>query len=285
MILSDPKKMNTYIPTTLGSSLKLMWEWIELAEQEVIDKVIGDSVATKIEAMSDTSALRRNTERLICHLAYFNAIPNVDLIQTDNGFAVTGGQNSKTVPASKDRVASLRAQEEVFVEKLKGVVIRGITKQEDLRNIWKETIQSKTILRCFIWDYNRFCDLTGTLNNIEMWRNAVTAMPGIQDDAIIPMISRSYFSELVAKQIDQNATPADIAIMELISTAIVGFIVSKSQSSNDYRLAKSSIDRALGIMQTIPEDYPTYTSSPEATSIRSNVYNNKADDPTFMSCL
>ena len=89
MILSNYEEFMQFVPTTFDSNqdIELFREWVDIAEYTAGFNLFGTELYQAISALPDNDNFRVLCKRYICHSALYEAIPNLDLILTPNGFA------------------------------------------------------------------------------------------------------------------------------------------------------------------------------------------------------
>lgn len=100
MLINSIEELKRIIPTIIGDNLELYAQ--VLADTE---SWLRQSVLSGITPESDP-VLFAKCANLVAYKAYWTVIPQLDLVNTANGFAVVNSQN--LAPASRDRVNSLR---------------------------------------------------------------------------------------------------------------------------------------------------------------------------------
>ena len=133
MWVKDIDTFTAAIPTAVGTEWSSIAPFLETASLKIQDELTGTGLYEAIEAMTEGSS-RKVAEKLESMMAYLTAIPFVDLIQTNSGFAVVSG--SSQAPASKERVERLILWVETMVDGLTDLLIRLIMYTPDLRALW-----------------------------------------------------------------------------------------------------------------------------------------------------
>lgn len=116
-IIRNDAELRTIIPNVLvtaegeTSFIDKLATYLEAAEQWAEETFTGETIFNELTALEETNSQRQLLARLVATEAFMQAIPNLDLVLTPNGFGVVS--NSTVAPASKDRVGRLLAQLEV----------------------------------------------------------------------------------------------------------------------------------------------------------------------------
>ena len=191
MILSNYEEFMQFVPTTFDSNqdIELFREWVDIAEYTAGFNLFGTELYQAISALPDNDNFRVLCKRYICHSALYEAIPNLDLILTPNGFAVVGGSNSQFVPASKDRVAALRLQEDVWTEKFREMIIRRIAISPGLFKLWTKKEAFAGNLFVGYDDFRTYC-AADDMRNPVVYSQAVTRFAKWSVSIIYLLLSR-----------------------------------------------------------------------------------------------
>ena len=113
MIIETNTELLAFIPNVFASAIgenplyDKMRKFLDLAELwmniNICDHATYGALVSQ-ERASDVELVKR----IVVNDAFHRAIPYLDLVLTPNGFGIVSNQN--VAPASKERVASLRAQ-------------------------------------------------------------------------------------------------------------------------------------------------------------------------------
>ena len=101
----DQTVFEKYVPALISPD-SLIFERLSSFVDEATEKL--DVFAHLSDEDIASNELLNYYQRVVCSLAAYNAIPEIDLVITDNGFGVVS--NNNVVPASSERVSALREQ-------------------------------------------------------------------------------------------------------------------------------------------------------------------------------
>lgn len=286
MILSNYDEFMKFIPTTFDASqdIGLFSEWVDIAELTAMEKLFGEKLYNHIESLPDDNNFRTLCKRYICHLALYEAIPNLDLVLTSNGFGVVGGgSGSKYLPASKDRVAALRFQEDIWKEKFRENIIRRLSVVPEYMELWKMNPALCVITNNLFVGYSDFRTYVAAddMRDPEIYRKAQARTPGLLAEYIHPYISPEYYRELLGKQYTSIITTPDYVILCAVKTAIGTLIRSNTPTGYDLNAAHSTMEAAVNTMCLQLNLYPTYAASPEYALKTAVQYENKVEHATY----
>jgi hypothetical protein len=269
--LVEIKEFGNYIPTAVGSDLDELEPYILQAEHWMKEEVLGETLYNKVVTLPEDRVILTKARLAVCHYAYLMAIPESDLIQTTNGFAVVS--NSSQAPASKERVDRLlHSQKKHLTYALDWVLIQAISKAyredwfecEDVADWYSDLIFMTTKELC-IYSGNK----TATYFD---WLEARSIILSTHD-AISRFISFDYFGELIRKRKEGNLTADDKKVLRWVQT-VAGLMMQKL----DYY---PIVETMLNYMEQRKDTFTTYINSVEYKIKTSPKYENKKKDPTF----
>ncbi|HEY6913151.1 MAG TPA: DUF6712 family protein, partial [Paludibacter sp.] len=159
MIITTIEEFIKYIPTAEGSNFTAIKPYLAEAENQLIGLFLGNDLYNYLETIvsPDPEAtppveagadyqMKVIFSRLLCLQAYENAIPFVDLIQTNNGFAVVS--NSNQAPASKERVERLIEWVESQIYINSDMLIQSVMKSADALTAWTTFSEFEELTSC-----------------------------------------------------------------------------------------------------------------------------------------
>lgn len=284
-ILSNYEEFMKFIPTTFDANqdISLFSEWVDISEQTASLRLFGEDLYNHICNLPDSDNFRILCKRYICHQALFEAIPNLDLILTNNGFAVVGGSNSKYVPASKDRVAALRLQEDVWREKFKENIIRRLSINKELHELWNNNPVLHNITDHLFVGYSDFRTFVPAedMKDPEIYRQAHARTFKFLPEYISSYISSDYYVELLNKQYSSVPATPDYTVLHAVKCTIGTLIRSNTPSESDKKAAIRTMEAAVNTMCLQLDLFPTYAGSDEYAIKTAVQYENKKEHATY----
>lgn len=285
MILNDYSEFMRFIPTTFdaGNDVSLFAEWVDMAELMATDDLLGEDLALYVSALEENDSLRLLCKRYICHRALYEAIPNLDLVLTGNGFGVVGGTGSKYVPASKDRVAALRYQEDIWQEKLRESIIRRLSVVPEYLSEWRKSPVWPVIAGHLFVGYTDYRTYTPAedMRNVEVYRKSMARAESLLAEYIHPFISPEYYRELLEKQYTSILATPDYSVLHSVKSTIGALIRSEIPTQSDINTAYRNMDAAVNLMCAQLEQYPVYATSKEYALKTAVQYENKQEHATY----
>ena len=238
MILNKYEDFMQFIPTTFDSNqdVELYKEWVDIAELQAEMNFFGTALYNKIVELPENDSFKKLCQRYICHFALFEAIPNLDLILTNNGFAVVGGNGSQFVPASKDRVAALRLQEDIWQEKFKEMIICKLAQMKDFFELWEVKQPYVKSLFFGMNDLTMFTRSDGS-RNPDSYREKAAGLNQWFEPLIYPAVSKDLCTAIIYRQYAGTITDKEKQLLEMIKQAAGLLIRTPDPSQSEVRLA------------------------------------------------
>lgn len=319
MILKTLSQFQVEIPTAATvENFADVEPYIRSAELWLKNHILGDELYAFLDA--DESSTNENDEVLrlcrsvIANHAYWDAIPFLDVVHTNSGFAVISANNK--VPASKERVERLMAQCLIRRDSLIELLIACLESHEEYWDDWKGNEVFGNMFNSLIPTlevFRKYHHITDRAT-LDKLRGAIVT---IQNTTVADVISKDYVDELVEAQKDNDFSAEDNAILEMLRDAIcklslawgiesmsitidtAGAVTLKGQENypgsiaSDTRLLmyKQSfekagiqmLDRVVDYMVKNIEDYTTFAASTEYAARIQTGYVNDADSSLFNS--
>lgn len=276
MILKTLEQFQKAIPTAVAiENFSDVEPYIRSAELWIKNHVLGQTLYNLIDSenFADQELLQM-CESVIGNHAFWEAIPFLDLVLTNNGFAVISAQNK--VPASKERVDRLREQCLVRRDSEVELLITYLEEHIDYHDEWKGSPAYSVMTDCLIrtaTELQQYGSWEGTRRDFLKLRPKL-----IQEtiNRLEPVFSTDYINELIEKQRDDDVTNGDLKVITLLKYAL-GCLVNGNTEA-----AEKIAGDALRYIDSHQASFATYFASSEYLS-RAAVYQNAADSPLFTS--
>lgn len=277
MILKTLDQFQKAMPTAVAiENFSDVEPYLRSAELWISNQVLGkdlfDLVSTDAFADEDLLLLCRS---VIANHAFWDAIPFLDLVLTNNGFAVISAQNK--VPASKDRVDRLREQCLVRRDSEVELLIEFLEAHPDYHDEWKGSPAYSVMTDCLIrtaTELAQYGNWEGTR------RDFLKLRPKLIQETMTrlePIFSGDYIDELVEKQRDGDVTNGDLKIIVLLK-----YVLGSLVNGNTEAAAKIAGD-ALRYIDNHLTDFPTYSASAEYQARLASDYVNTTEATIFSS--
>ena len=281
MILKTLEQFQKAIPTAVAiENFSDVEPYIRSAELWIRNQVLGKDLYDLVDALVDPVEAGDNADLLqlcrsvIGNHSFWDAIPFLDLVLTNNGFAVISAQNK--VPASKERVDRLRENCLVRRDSEVELLIAFLEDHPDFHDEWKGSPAYSVMTDCLIrtaTELAQYGNWEGTRRDFLKLRPKL-----IQEtmNRLEPVFSSDYINELIEKQRDNDVTDGDLKVITLLKYAL-GCLVNGNTEA-----AEKIAGDALRYIDSHQASFATYFASSEYLS-RAAVYQNTADSPIFTS--
>ncbi len=281
MILKTLSEFQTAVPTAAGTEDFSDFEpYIRSAElwikRNVLGKTLYDAIIDSSSASTEPDEdLIRLCQNVIGNHAYWDAIPFLDVVHTESGFAIISAQNK--VPASKERVERLREQCLIRRDNEVEYLIAYLEENSQYHTAWKSSAAYSILSDCLIStaaELKQFSQWDGTRKDFMLLR------PKMNQETMTklePVFSKDYIEELIEKQRSQELSGDDLKIMNLLKQ-VLGCLLS-----DNHHAAEKIMEDALLYIDRYPESFGTYIDSLEYKARATEGYINSLDGTIFSS--
>ena len=281
MILKTLSEFQTAVPTAAGTEDFSDFEpYIRSAElwikRNVLGKTLYDAIIDSSSASTEPDEdLIRLCQNVIGNHAYWDAIPFLDVVHTESGFAIISAQNK--VPASKERVERLREQCLIRRDNEVEYLIAYLEENSQYHTAWKSSAAYSILSDCLIStaaELKQFSQWDGTRKDFMLLR------PKMNQETMTklePVFSKDYIEELIEKQRSQELSGDDLKIMNLLKQ-VLGCLLG-----DNHHAAEKIMEDALLYIDRYPESFGTYIDSLEYKARATEGYINSLDGTIFSS--
>lgn len=246
--------------------------WIK---NQVLGKDLYDLVNADDSSTGEHDELILLAQSVIGNHSFWDAIPFLDLVLTNNGFAVISAQNK--VPASKERVDRLRENCLVRRDSEVELLIAFLEDHPEYHDDWKGSPAYSVMTDCLIrtaTELAQYGNWEGTRRDFLKLRPKLIQETMTRLESVF---SKDYIDELIEKQRDGDVTSSDTKIITLLKYALGSLVNGNTEAA-----AKIAGD-ALRYIDKHPTDFATYASSGEYLARIAADYVNATDAPIFTS--
>ncbi len=270
MIIENFLEAKKYLPAiTIKSDITAIDDMFNIAESELIEDIIGEELGDILSSnQEEDKPLLKLCQRVIAITGFLKAIPDLDLVLTQSGFAV---HNSEAMlPASAARVSALTKSLQDRSDAATDALINYLISSEKYKDIWRNTIQFEKITSGLISSYSEFKRYAQYSPAVsaqypksysefkQMYTNLNLALMG----EVSSYLSRDYCEELIEKVRDSEVLMLpEKHVLDSIRYAICAI------SMGDLVSGRSHIIKARAYMKNFPLVFPTFTNSPESQTI------------------
>lgn len=275
MLISTITEFVRFIPTAQGTDFTAISPFLMQAENELTMNLLGRDLMQVIAAVDPEDATQEQTKILIAYMAYRDAIPFVDLIQTPNGFAVVSTSNQ--APASKERVERLIAWCEQVIDRHTDMLIQTIHRSQQLLDEWKKFSRFTDIVNCFFvtgFDYALHVPMI-TGNKRGKLLQDKGKLIAWQENVLAPVISRSLLNQLIEEMRNNTVSSGSATVIYYCKMILARMAEEKKDE------AVKLLNAIANVLDTNLETYPAYAQSDEYKLKSGSRYENTADSPAF----
>lgn len=274
MLLTNITDFIKSIPTATGSNWSDLEPFNNSADATIKATLVGSDLYDYIETLEVGTELRTTLCNLIAFQLYKNAIPFVDLIQTNNGFAVVS--NSNQAPASKERVERLIAWCEKAIDLNTDLLIIKLMDNAAALAEWVKFKGFKTLTNCFFYTGIDFAGYANTDNGSRAdFLKAKSKLITAQKTELSEALSADYINELIDAQRTNTLSDKDAYVIDCCKLALANYYTDNEDK------AKEIINNIIVLIEKDLDSYPTYKASAEYALKIAPKYENKQSDPTF----
>jgi hypothetical protein len=297
MLIESIETLKELIPTIVGNDIARYRPYLETADAWLSREITGPPLFGKLTNAGNSDLLKLS-QSVVAYKAYFDAIPFLDLIETETGFGVVN--NDKIVPASKERVQALLKQTEQRLSDSCESLIRYLEDHSDYHTDWKASAAFSLISDCYIYsldEFKRYAPFTGTRLDFVKAKPILLKNQKLKIESVIsPELSSQIISQLRGSGISED----NGKIIELLRFALAFFTIDDSQykaifNTNPYELkAAESLDKynigdsflvkAYNHIISNTSKYPAFESSDIYAQLQENFNRTASSDEPFLTC-
>lgn len=257
MLINDIETLRNYIPTIIAGDYKKYATYISAANDWLKKEVLGKSLFAEIENLEPTNQqhteLIKKCETVVANKGYLEAIPFMDLIETESGFAVV--RTDQLVPASRDRVDALLSGIKHKLGEAIEDLIDYLEESEEYHELWKGSETYSLLTDVYIStlkQFRRYAEFSG--NRAEF----INFKPNILNAInlfIEPVISKELSDQIIEQTRDNELTESNKAIIENLRFAMALYSIQKTAESNIY------LNKVRNELLKNPDNYPAFKGS------------------------
>lgn len=277
MIL-DLTKFSEYIPSAIGTDSNEIASFRDFAELRLKEDILGAALYDYLN--TSTSEADKTVQDLcsnaLAHRTYYDSIPFRDVIQTTNGFAIVS--NANQAPASKERVAAVRAQAKTMFSKYIDAVILLVETTETYRTKWIGTLAHAKITDCIF--YTAF-EFNGDTEGIErdVFLKKKPEIISLQNALIAKTISRDLLAHLLTNR--AAGTPFSVKETSIFSQVQTIARLYFSEEESSINNMHNMVEQLSSYLDDNMTDFPAYASSKEYAAKIAPKYENTLEKPMF----
>ena len=264
----DQQKFEHYVSAATNAQstiFDMLGDYIDVAESWLQHNILGSGL--KVDDLNET--LMIEAERFICLYSFYNAIPELDLILTDNGFGVVNNDNVS--PASADRVDKLRKQVLKLSNNALDCIIDGLRGNA----LWDDSALAHILISSTFYKADHLSTYAGmadaTRLELANYKTSIFAA----ENKVVKRISLNLFKYILEGIRHDDLKDVELDLLDSIR-CVVGFHLSKDLSSEDVAL-----DDIENFLESNLDAFPLYMSSNEYKVKHYEHFQNAKDDSTY----
>ena len=225
-----------------------------------------------------TEEMQSRVEHLICTLAAYKAVPELDLVLTSTGFGVVSNQNQ--APASQARVAALTESLRRRTSDATDLLLFDLKKEP----LWNETPRAERIFRSLLWcptivrRYGIKLKEGGASKEVytEEFEALAHEIELAESDVRMALGAELYYT--LCQKERKNELSAAYEILAERTRVLMAATIMNASYPRSYITARRDFERTL---DQFSDQLPEYINSSEYRAKKAKRYENKKDDPTF----
>lgn len=270
MIIENFLQAKHYLPAiAIKTDITSIDDMFCIAETELVDDILGTELHSLLNTKkADDSALYKQCQRIVAINGFLKAVPDLDLVLTQSGFAV---HNSEAMaPASSARVNAMVRSLHERLDFATDNLIKYLLAAVKYEDIWRNSTQFDRITSGLISNYSEFKQFAQYSNSNasqypksysefkRMYTNLNLALMG----EVSSYLSRDYCNELIEKYRDNEIFTLDEKyVLCLIRYAICAISMGDTSSGISHTI------KARAYMKRHPDSFPTFINSSEAQTL------------------
>lgn len=275
MLISTITEFISYIHTAEGTDFAAISPFLMQAENDLQLNLFGPDLMSAIEALEpQVVPVKEQTKMLIAFMAYRNAIPFSDLIQTPTGFAVVN--NANQAPASKERIERLIAWCEQVIDRATDLLISLVYANPVLLTEWKKFTGFADVVNCFFItgaDYALYVSVPG--NKRQRFLQDKGKLIAWQENVLVPVISRALVNQLINEVRNNAFTTGSDNVIHYCKMILARMAEEKKDE------VVKLLNAVTNILDSNLATYPAYAQSDEYKLKSGTKYENTADSPAY----
>lgn len=245
MIITTVDQIRKIIPNLDANvDFDIFETYIESAEHFLENEIVGSTIYDIVDTGSPETELKNSCERVIATYAYYEAIPSLDVVQTNNGLAIIS--NSNLSPASQHRrdalMKSTKERRDREIEALIQYLRNSTTYYPD----WQDSDAFARIFSALLYSERDFSSYIPLDDNRELYLKIRPAIKTVQDDILAYYISKDYVDELITKQKEKTFTEWDQKILQRVKHALALLSLSRALEMLMINISDTGIFRNRG---------------------------------------
>lgn len=265
MLVNNIEILKKYIPTIVTGTFNKYTQYMSDANTWVRREILGSELYEVIKELSSIDEtpthadLVTRSEAVIAFKGYIEAIPMLDLIETESGFGIV--RTDKIAPASPERVKALIAGIQSKLSDAIEELIDYLEETESYHDEWKGSPAYSLLSDTYIETLKQFrtyAPFEG--NRIDFVRFKPKLLQAI-NLKICPVISEDLSDQIIEQLRDEDLTTENKSILENLRFALALFATGEDKTANSFLM------RVRKVILTTPDNFPAFKNSALYASI------------------
>jgi hypothetical protein len=245
--------MKANIATVVGNDISIYRPYLITGIRFLEREILGPEMTPYL--IEDNADLLSLAQAVVCHKAYLDAIPFLDLVQTESGFAIVRTDN--LTPASTDRVKTLIAATSERLTECIEDLLEWLEAQTDteIETVWKAsktyTIINDNYVRS-IREFRTYGEFSG--GRLE-WISFRPKLATVRRLRIEPVISAELSAAIIEDLRDDDVPDPVKAILDDLRFALAAFANGNEADGQSY------ISRVRNYLIANADDFPAFKAS------------------------
>lgn len=255
-MIEDIATLKKLIPTVVGTSIEKYRQPIADAQNWFAARIAGPALMSEIVRMGEDSEpgeLFLRARLAVACKAYLTAIPKLDVLETNNGFAVVSDQT--LAPASRDRVKALTDSFSSSLKDALGLFYEYVEDSPEYRPVWLTAPGCTIMTDSYLPTLREFRKYGAWTGGYESFVNLQADVRAVILKFIEPKISRALSDKIVSEIQRDALSDANARIVGDLRYALAGYY------RGDRALGYASLCRVREVLEESPDDYPEFRDS------------------------
>lgn len=275
MLINDIDTLKKYVPSVVGDNFEKYIFYLKTADDWLINEFIGKKLYDVAGSEQAEESLNEYCKSIVANKAYLDAIPVLDLVETESGFAVTS--NSNLTPASRERVNALMTGIEKRLGDCIELLLEFLESSTAHLGDWKDAKAYSINHDSYIFtlkEFRRYGRFDGS--RLE-WIKEMPKVTRALRYKIEPVISKELSATIISQLQNNSLDEANKNIIEDLRMSLAAFVTGDEAAGNSF------LYRARMVILGSIDSYPDFKSSSvyEAQKAQTDSY---SVDHSIMNC-
>lgn len=252
MIITTIDTLKQVIATVAGDNFDKYKPYLTTAESFVKREITGKELFAMVT--SSNPELLALVQSVVAHKAYLEAIPFLDLLETDSGFAVV--RNTNLAPASPQRVAELKTATAAKLDEAIEDLLEYLEGENgEIEDAWKGSDTYTLINDNYVSSLREFRKYGRFIGNRIEFISFIPVLTSMRKLKIEPVISKELSEKIIEDLRDGDLSADNKKILDDLRFALAFF------ATGDEASGQSFVARVRSVLMADPDKYPEFKAS------------------------